>query len=97
MEEKEDGRTDIRVLLRPARYLCDCGGDCRPEVVPVVVGVLPALVVTFAEDGGRLSTVNIDSTGPEDLGELADFLESLAESLRAGHIFAVEGGPGAGG
>lgn len=95
-DEKDGGRTDIRVLLRPARYPCDCG-ECRPEVVPVVVGVLPALVVTFAEESGRLSLVHVDSTGPEDLEELAGFLESLAESLRAGDVLPLEGGDGAGG
>jgi hypothetical protein len=94
VEEEENGRTDIRVLLRPARYPCDCG-ECRPEVVPVVVGVLPALVVTFAEESGRLSLVHVDSTGPETLEELADFLESMADSLRAGTVTPVEG-PGGG-
>jgi hypothetical protein len=94
VEEEENGRTDIRVLLRPARYPCDCG-ECRPEVVPVVVGVLPALVVTFAEESGRLSLVHVDSTGPETLEELADFLESMAHSLRAGTVTPVEG-PGGG-
>jgi hypothetical protein len=98
VEEKEEdngGRTDIRVLLRPARYPCDCG-ECRPEVVPVVVGVLPALVVTFAEEKGRLSLVHVDSTGPETLEELAEFLSSLAESLTAGDVLPLEGPGGAG-
>jgi hypothetical protein len=95
-EEKADGRTDIRVLLRPARYPCDCG-ECRPDVVPVVVGVLPALEITYAEDSGRLDVVNIDSTGPSDLEELADWLGSMADSLRSGDVVPVEGFDGAGG
>jgi hypothetical protein len=94
-DENENGRTDIRVLLRPARYPCDCG-ECRPEVVPVVVGVLPALVVTFAEESGRLSLVHVDSTGPENLDELADMLDSLADSLRTGDVLPLDGGHGAG-
>ena len=97
-ENENDGErgTDIRVLLRPARYPCDCG-ECRPEVVPVVVGVLPALVGTFAEDKGRRCLVHVDSTGPEDLEDLADMLDSLADSLRSGDVSPVEGFDGAGG
>lgn len=85
------GNTNIRVVLRPARYPCN---DCGHEVVPVVVGVLPALVVTFGEESGQLSAINIDSTGPADLEELAGFLESLADSLRSGSVSPVEGGDG---
>lgn len=94
-ENEHAGRTDIRVLLRPARYPCDCG-ECRPEVVPVVVGVLPALVVTFAEEQGRLALIHVDSTGPEDLESLADMLDSLADSLRSGDVSPVEDFHGAG-
>lgn len=85
-ENEHDGGTmDIQVLFRGSAGPCGCPECGQPVVVPVVVGCMPALVVTMSEDGfGSLSRVAIDVTGPETVEDLVDFLDSLAGALRDG-------------
>lgn len=49
----------------------------------VALGMHPIILIELEQVGENDANINIDATGPDDAGNLADFLESIVANLRS--------------
>lgn len=49
----------------------------------VTLGMHPIILIELEQVGENDANINIDATGPDDAGNLADFLESVVANLRS--------------